>query len=383
MNRIYLDHAATSPVHPEAAEAMRPYLTEMFGNPSSTHHFGRQSRSGLDRSRRSIAAAIGAAPEDIVFTGGGTEADNLAVLGYVRHHRPKEGGHVITCQTEHHGVLYACRQLEREGIEVTYLPVDEYGRITPLDLQEALRTDTLLVTLMTANNETGVVHPVEEFAAVLNDHPAVFHTDAVQALGKMDINVQTNGVDMLAASAHKFNGPNGIGFLYVRPGIQLDPLLFGGQQERGRRAGTENTAGAVGMSRALELSLEHLQERQENFTGMKQKMSEQLQASGITFHVNGSGTSVLPNVMNISFPDADVEQLLMNLDIEGIAVSSGSACTAGSVEPSHVLTAMFGDTPRSRAAVRFSFGLGTEPAHVEKAAEAVVRVMDRMKAAKL
>lgn len=378
MERIYLDHAATSPVHPQAAEAMLPYLTEIFGNPSSIHHFGRQARAGLDKARESVASSIGASYNDIVFTGGGTEADNLAILGYARSHRSL-GNHIITASTEHHGVLNACIQLENEGFEVTYLPVDESGRISLIQLEEALKEQTILVSIMTVNNETGILQPIFEIGSMLKEHQAVFHTDAVQAVGKHPIHVKELKVDLLAASAHKFNGPNGVGFLYVKEGIEIEKILYGGEQERKRRAGTENTAGIIGMEKALTLSMQHREERNADYLQFRNELLEKLDEMNISYHLNGDTKYLLPNVVNLSFPGANVEQLLMNLDLEGIAVSSGSACTAGSVEPSHVLLSMFGENERSRSAVRFSFGLGNTLEQVNYTAEKLKKVLMRMK----
>lgn len=378
MERIYLDHAATSPVHPHAAEAMLPYLTDFFGNPSSIHYFGRQARAGLDEARESIARAIGASYNEIVFTGGGTEADNLAIIGYARANR-KKGSHIITAATEHHGVLIACRQLEAEGFDVTYLPVDSNGLISLEELEKELKEETLLVSVMTANNETGVLQPIGKIGAMLKEHQAVFHTDAVQALGKYAVDVEELQVDLLAASAHKFNGPNGVGFLYARKGIELAPILHGGEQERKRRAGTENTAGVIGMKRALEIALEHMEARNKDYRGFCELFLKELDEASIDYYINGELDATLPNVLNLSFPGANVEQLLMNLDLEGIAVSSGSACTAGSVEPSHVLLSMHGENERSRSAVRFSFGYGNTSGQVETAAQVLKKVLERLK----
>ncbi|NJP36556.1 cysteine desulfurase family protein [Alkalicoccus luteus] len=378
MERIYLDHAATTPVHPKAAEAMMPYFTSVFGNPSSTHHYGRESKAALQRARRILADAVGASAEEIVLTAGGTEADNLAIMGYARNHHHL-GRHIITAVTEHHGVLHACQALEKEGFSVTYLNVDSSGLIRMEELEEALRDDTILVSLMTANNETGVVQPIQAIGDRLKEHQAVFHTDAVQAVGKREIHVSDLGVDMLAASAHKFNGPNGTGFLYVRKGIQLSPLLHGGSQERKRRAGTESTALAAGMAEALRLTLEEMELKQTEQERFRRLLLTQLEHGGAEAVVNGHPEERLSNVLNISFPGANVEQLLMNLDLEGIAVSSGSACTAGSIEASHVLTAMHGDSERGRSAVRFSFGLGTTDEQINRTAETLLRVLQRMK----
>ncbi|TVP85417.1 MAG: cysteine desulfurase [Alkalicoccus sp.] len=381
MDRIYLDHAATSPVHPEVVEAMLPYFTEKFGNPSSIHSFGREARAALDEARGKIAAAIGASYNEIVFTGGGTEADNLAVIGGAKK-RGHKGKHIITAVTEHHGVLHACSELEQEGYEVTYLKVAEDGKISIDDLKDALREDTILVSLMTVNNETGTIQPVKEVGNVLKDHQALFHTDAVQAAGKYPLDVEELKVDLMACSAHKFNGPNGIGFLYVRQGTALAPISFGGDQERKRRAGTENTAGITGMKTALETALSNMEARKSSAVQFRKLMLDVFDEQEINYEVNGDPEEGLPHVLNVSFPEVNVEQFLMNMDLEGIAVSSGSACTAGSVDPSHVLIGMHGVNDRSRSAVRFSFGYGNTAEQVESAAKTASRILGRIKATK-
>jgi cysteine desulfurase len=381
MERIYLDHAATSPVHPEVVEAMLPYFTEKFGNPSSIHSFGREARAALDEARVKIASVIGASYNEIIFTGGGTEADNLAIIGGAKKNRHK-GNHIITAVTEHHGVLHACKELEKEGYEVTYLKVAENGKISIGDLKDALREDTILVSLMTVNNETGTIQPIKEVGNILKGHQALFHTDAVQAAGKCPLNVDDLNVDLMACSAHKFNGPNGTGFLYIRKGTELVPISFGGEQERKRRAGTENTAGITGMKAALETASMNMEARTASAVQFRKLMLDVFDEEKINYKVNGDAEEGLPHVLNVSFPEVNVEQFLMNMDLEGIAVSSGSACTAGSVDPSHVLIGMHGVNDRSRSAVRFSFGYGNTAEQVERAAKTVSRILGRIKAIK-
>ncbi|QKS70791.1 cysteine desulfurase [Paenalkalicoccus suaedae] len=379
MERIYLDHAATSPIHKDVVQVMADSLKEFFGNPSSIHHYGREARRMLDDARETIATSIHAKSDEIVFTSGGTEADNLAIIGYAKRHR-SQGTHLITVKTEHHGVLHACEHLERDGFDVTYLNVDEDGMIRMDELQAALRDDTILVSIMMANNETGVLLPIKEIGDLLKDHQAVFHTDAVQAIGKYPIHVDELHIDLLASSAHKFNGPNGVGFLYKRKGITLDPLTYGGEQERKTRAGTENVAGILGMAKALSIAIQDMHARSEQYEEFREQFLRILDENAIEYKLNGHKTERLNNVMNLSFEGMNVESILMNLDLSGVAVSSGSACTAGSVEPSHVLTAMFGNNDRSKSAVRFSFGLGNTIEQVIHAANAVVKTLERMNA---
>ncbi|MDQ0254272.1 cysteine desulfurase [Evansella vedderi] len=377
MERIYLDHAATSPMHPDVFAAMKPYYDNIFGNPSSIHHFGREARRGLDESRESIAKAIDASFDEIVFTSGGTEADNLAIIGYALAHR-SEGEHLITTKIEHHGVLHAFEYLEKLGFTVNYLDVDEFGRISTDTLEQALREDTILVSCMFGNNEVGTVQPIKEIGQLLRNHQAVFHTDAVQAFGLETINVNELNVDFLAVSAHKLNGPKGIGFLYAKKGLALAPLLHGGEQERKRRAGTENVAGIVGLQKAVELSIKEMEERKQAYETYRQIILDTFKREEISFLVNGHDHYYLPHILNVSFPGLSVESLLMNLDLEGVAVSSGSACTAGSIDPSHVLTAMFEDKRRSHSAIRFSFGYGLTEEQVKNAAERTVKVVQRL-----
>jgi cysteine desulfurase len=378
LNHIYLDHAATAPVHIDVIEAMTTVMKEQFGNPSSIHSFGRAARHIVDESRTIIAKSIGAKPEEIVFTSGGTESDNLAIVGVAKSYHHK-GNHIITTMIEHHAVLHACKSLEKEGFEVTYLPVDETGQISIEDFKQALRDETILVTIMYGNNEVGAIQPINEIAKILENHQAKLHTDAVQAFGLMDLDVTLLGVDLLSVSAHKINGPKGIGFLYVKQNIALTPLSFGGEQERKRRAGTENVASIAGFAKAVEIASMERTKKVNQFIEFKKLILEVLQSKNITFSVNGLLENSLPHVLNLSFPGTDVESMLVNLDMEGVAVSSGSACTAGSIDPSHVLVAMFGQkSERVRNSIRFSFGLYNTNEQVENSAEITAKIVSRL-----
>ncbi|MBO1626406.1 cysteine desulfurase [Bacillus cereus] len=378
MERIYLDHAATSPAHPEVVEKMIPYMTEIFGNPSSIHFYGRQTRHAVDEARRTCARSINANPNEIIFTSGGTEADNLALLGVARANRNK-GQHIITAQIEHHAILHTCEVLEREGFKVTYLPVDETGRVQISDVKEALTDETILVSVMFGNNEVGTVQPIVEIGELLKEHQAYFHTDAVQAYGLTAIDVKDMGIDLLSISAHKINGPKGVGFLYASTAVKFEPLLTGGEQERKRRAGTENVPSIVGLEQAVKLAESTREQKIAQYEGFKDIMVSVFQKEDITFEVNGNLEHRLPHVFNVSFTGMDIEPFLVNLDLAGIAVSSGSACTAGSIDPSHVLVAMFGkDSDQIRSSVRFSFGLGNTKEQVEKAAYETVKIVKRL-----
>ncbi|WP_026771136.1 MULTISPECIES: cysteine desulfurase family protein [Sediminibacillus] len=378
MEPIYLDHAATTPVHPEVTKAMLPVLQEVFGNPSSVHHFGRKARQIIDEARRIIAGSIHANEKEIVFTSGGTEADNLAVVGTAMANRDR-GMHVITTQIEHHATLHAAEYLEKQGFEITYLPVGSEGKVSVEELESALRDDTVLVSIMAVNNETGMVQPIKEMGKVLKGHPAYFHTDAVQAYGLMDINVDDWNVDLLTASSHKINGPKAGGFLYMREGVQVSALQYGGQQERKRRPGTENVSGIKGFQRAVELAVENRSERQQKYADFKQTFLQKLRQENVQFVVNGIETETVPAIVNISFPGTNVEALLTNFDLSGVAASSGSACTAGSIEPSHVLSAMFGKgDDRTINSIRFSFGLANTKDNVEEAAGRVASIVNRL-----
>jgi cysteine desulfurase len=378
LERIYLDHAATSPMHPDVVDTMVPFMTEIFGNPSSIHFFGRQSRHAIDEAREMVAKSIGAKANEIIFTSGGTEADNLALIGVATANRQK-GKHIITSSVEHHAILHTCHYLEKQGFEVTYLPVNEEGKISLDDLRNALRHDTILVSIMFGNNETGVLQPIKEIGEMLKEHQAFFHTDAVQAYGLIPIDVNELHIDLLSVSAHKINGPKGAGFLYARETVKLIPRLYGGEQERKRRAGTENVAGIVGMAKAVEIAQATMNEKVSMYRSFKEKMLGIFEQEGIPYIVNGDKNDSLPHVLNVAFPGTNVESMLVNLDLAGIAASSGSACTAGSIDPSHVLVAMFGkESERIRSSVRFSFGLGNTEEQIEKAAYETVKIVRRL-----
>ncbi|WP_417899474.1 cysteine desulfurase family protein [Bacillus haimaensis] len=378
MKRVYLDHAATSPMHPAVIDSMLPVMKEEFGNPSSIHQFGRKTRHYVDEARNIAARSIGAKENEIIFTSGGTEADNLAIIGVARANRNK-GNHIITTSIEHHAVLHTCEQLEKEGYQVTYLPVDENGLVDIQDVAKALTDETILVTIMFGNNEVGTVQPMKEIGEMLQDHQAYFHTDAVQAFGLYSIDVNELGIDFLSMSSHKINGPKGVGFLYARNGTSFAPLTYGGEQERKRRAGTENVAGIVGLKTAIELSVEQGAKKAVQYLEFKQVMKEIWEREEVSFEINGTMEQSLPHVMNVYFPGTNVESLLVNLDLSGVAVSSGSACTAGSIDPSHVLVAMFGkDSDRIASSIRFSFGLGNTKEDIIHAAEETAKVVKRL-----
>ncbi|AJC26640.1 cysteine desulfurase [Bacillus velezensis] len=378
MERIYLDHAATSPMDERVLEEMKPHFFGSFGNPSSIHSFGRESRKWVDEARADIAREISAKEQEIIFTSGGTEADNLAIFGTAAA-RKNEGKHIITTAVEHHAVLHACEKLEEDGFEVTYLIPGPSGQISANQVKEALRDDTILVTVMYGNNEVGTIQPIDEIGELLSGHQAYFHTDAVQAFGYMPIDVKKSRIDMLSVSGHKLNGPKGTGFLYVNQEVKLSPILLGGEQERKRRAGTENVPGIAGLKEAVVLSNREREEKTAKYKEFKNIIMSTLEKSGVTAEVNGDAEKCLPHILNLYFPGVPVEALLVNLDMEGVAVSSGSACTAGSVLPSHVLTAMFGsESGRLTSSIRLSFGLGNTAEQIETAAEKLAAVVKRL-----
>ncbi|KGR86388.1 cysteine desulfurase [Ureibacillus massiliensis 4400831 = CIP 108448 = CCUG 49529] len=378
METIYLDHAATSPMHPEVISEMAKIMSEIYGNPSSIHTVGRKARKVLDDARSVLARAIGAKDNEIILTSGGTEADNAAIFGTAYALKAK-GKHIITTKIEHHAVMHACEKLEKEGFEVTYLSVDHTGRISMDEFKNALRDDTILVTMMYGNNEVGTTQPIHEIGEILKDHQATFHTDAVQAFGIEKLDVNALNVDLLSVSSHKLNGPKGIGFLYQRTGIPLIPTSFGGSQEKKRRAGTENVPSAVGFAKAVEIAQQEIESKQAKFKQYRQLFIEELNKENISFEVNGNVENTLQHVLNISFKGMEVESFLVNLDMAGVYASSGSACTAGSIDPSHVLVAMFGrDAEELRNSIRFSFGLGLSEDLVIEAAKRTCEIVKRL-----
>ena len=374
MNRIYLDHAATSPMHPEVVTAFSEALGTVYGNPSSIHGTGRAARKALDDARKLLAASIHADDNEIIFTSGGTEADNLAIFGTAA---KKSGKHIITTVIEHHAVLHACEKLEREGYDVTYLAVDENGRVRAEDVKNALRDDTILVSVMLGNNEVGTIQPIAEIGELLKGTDITFHTDAVQAYGVLPIDVDKLNVDLLAVSAHKLNGPKGVGFLYQRKGTVLTPLLYGGEQERKRRAGTENVPAISAFAKAVEISLATMNEKTAAYEQYKTIFKSALDQQGINYKENGSNQ--MPHILNLSIPGIEIESFLVNLDLAGISASSGSACTAGSIDPSHVLVAMYGEQAAEiRNSIRFSFGIGLTPEDIEQAAAKTAQISQRL-----
>lgn len=375
---IYLDHAATSPMNGQVIEAMTTAMQEVFGNASSIHKAGREARKYLDDARELLAKSIGAQAGEIIFTSGGTEADNMAILGTV-YARANEGKHIITTQVEHHAVLHTCEKLERDGFEVTYLPVDQKGRVAIEDVQKALRDDTILVTIMYGNNEVGTIQPIAEIGALLREHSAIFHTDAVQAYGLERIDVNELQVDLLSVSAHKINGPKGVGFLYQKAGTPLASYALGGAQEKKRRAGTENIPAIIAFATAVQVANELREEKRSLYNHFKQIMLAVFLQEKLAFHVNGDEVHSLPHVLNISFAGMEVESFLVNLDMAGIYVSSGSACTAGSIDPSHVLVAMFGQSAEElRNSIRFSFGQGLTEKDIQDAAEKTAQIVKKL-----
>ncbi|OAB34100.1 cysteine desulfurase family protein [Paenibacillus glacialis] len=380
MNSIYLDHAASTPIHPEVASVMMKIMTEQYGNASSVHTFGRSAKRMLNGARDRACALLDCYPDELVFTGGGTESDNLALFG-VSSLLSHKGKHIITSCIEHHAILHTCDQLEREGFQITYLPVDSTGRINLTDLENAITEETILISIMYGNNEVGTIQPIHEIGELARSRGILFHVDAVQALGAVPISCRELAVDLMSFSAHKINGPQGVGALYVRRGIQLNAQLYGGLQEKKRRAGTENIAGTVGFSKAIELVYDQFQVRYDYYLLLRDTLLGALEREvGREFYiVNGHSTEFLPHILNISFPEVDSETLLMSMDMEGIAAASGSACTSGSLELSHVLKAMKLPEEILKSAIRFSYGLGNTIEDMECTARIIGTILQRIR----
>jgi cysteine desulfurase len=379
--KVYLDHNATTPMHPDVLAAMQPYLAERFGNPSSMHAWGREARQALEGSRQTVAQSLGATDKDcIVFTSGGTEADNLALRG-VLDAQVEGGGHLIVSAVEHYAVLHTAEHLARRGRDVTWLSVDGEGLLDPQDVRLAIRPDTVLVSLMHSNNETGVLFPIREVARICRERGVLFHTDAIQSFGKLPVNVEALGVDLLSISGHKIRGPKGIGALYIRRGTKMLPLLTGGRQERSRRGGTENVAGAVGLARAAELTREDLEGAGGRMAELRDRLESGLLAAIPEVRRNGHPTVRLPQTSSLAFPGTEAESLILALDLCGIGVSSGAACSSGSLEPSHVLTAMGLPHDRVQGSVRFSLGRGTTVEEIDCVLETMPPIVERMRRA--
>ena len=377
MRKVYLDHAATTPVHPEVIAAMLPYFHNHFGNPSSVHSFGRDSRKAVDEAREQVAKAIGADPREVFFTSGGTESDNIAIQGLALA-RNKDGRHIITSKIEHHAVLDTCHFLESQGYEVTYLPVDANGLISLADFEAALRPDTILASIMHANNEVGTIQPIKEMAAIAHAKKITFHTDAVQTVGSIPVDVKDLGVDMLSFSAHKFYGPKGIGVLYIKKGTRVKPLYHGGSQERKYRPGTENHVGIIGLAKALELATTELTTRQPQIRALREQLAAGLVALP-EVELNGHPTQRLPGNVNVSVRYVEGESLILSLDMHGIAVSSGSACTSGSLEPSHVLLAMGLTHEQAHGSLRLTLGVDNTEEDVAYVLSVMPEIIERLR----
>ena len=379
MRRIYLDYAATTPTHPDVVAAMLPYFSEVYGNPSTIHASGQEARGAMEEARTRVAGLIGARDEEIVFTGSGTEADNFALKGtaYASENR---GNHIITTPIEHHAVLETCQFLKKRGFEITYLPVDEYGLVNPEDVRQAITAKTILVSVMHANNEIGTIEPIAEIGKITREAGVYFHTDAVQTTGHLPINVAELGVDLLSISAHKFYGPKGVGALYLRKGTKLVTFMHGGEQERGRRASTENVPGIVGFGRAAEIAQKELNEEAGRLTFLRDKLISGLLGQIDHTRLNGHPRQRLPNNVNISISFAEGESMCLSLDLEGICASTGSACSSGSLEASHVLLGIGIPHEEAHASLRFSMGKWTTEEEIDRVLEVLPRIVTRLRA---
>jgi len=376
MEIIYLDHAATTPVREEVREVMQPYFSEIFGNASSIHVVGQRAKKALENAREIIANCIGADSGEIYFTSGGTESNNLAIKGIIQANKTK-GSHLITTQIEHQSVLNCCKFMEKEGFEVTYLPVDHFGIVSSAALEEAIRPDTILVSVMLANNETGTIQPISEIAAITKKRGVVLHVDGVQAVGKIPVNVEELGVDLFTISGHKIYGPKGIGALYIRKGTRIFPILNGGHQEQQMRAGTENIPAIVGFAKAIELSQTELPDTSKYLTRLRDRLEQGIKEKIPSAHINGHPVQRLPNILNVSFDFVDGEALLLTLDMYGIAVSTGSACAAGATKPSHVLLAMGLKSTLAQGSIRFSLGRGNTESEIDFVLDTLAEILPK------
>lgn len=375
-----MDHAATTPTDNEVVKAMEPYFTQKYGNPNSIHSFGQEARKVVEEARKKIAHLIGANPSEIIFTGGGTESDNFAIKG-IAWANQKKGNHIITSKIEHHAVLHSCQFLEKHGFRVTYLPVDKYGLIDPDDVKKAITDQTILVTIMYANNEIGTIEPIKEIGKVVKEAGIYFHTDSVQTVGHIHIDVNDIGVDMLSMSGHKLYGTNGVGVLYLRKGTRIDSLIDGGSQEKNRRAGTENVAGIVGMGKAAELAEKRLvQGEEDKIIKLRGRLIKEITEKIDHVHLNGHPTERLPGNVNFCFEFIEGESMLLNLDMEGVAASSGSACTSGSLEPSHVLLAIGLPPEIAHGSLRLTLGKDNTEEEVEYVIGILPKIIEKLRA---
>ena len=378
--RVYFDYNATTPMSPDVVEAMHQTGRDTFGNASSVHHFGQQAKAALDQARSSVAALIGAEPSEVVFTSGGTESDNMALRGVAEALEPLGRRHLVATGIEHEAVLNTLRALARRGWSTTLLPVDQSGVVKPDALEQAITAQTALVSVMHANNEIGPIQPVAELAAIAHAHGALMHTDAVQSTGKIPVDIRSLGVDLLSLSAHKFNGPKGAGALWVKRGIRMQPILTGGKHERNRRAGTENVPAIVGLGVAAGLAIQKLQSESARIGALRDRLEQGILAAVPGTAVNGAAQARVPNTTNISFDRVEAESLLIALDLEGVAVSTGSACSSGTLEPSHVLKAMGFPAHRTQNSLRFSLGLFSTEPEVDFVIDVLPRLVEKLRA---
>lgn len=375
---IYLDNAATTPVRKEVVDAMLPYFTQNFGNPSSVYKIAQLNKKAIDEARETIASHIGAMANEIFFTSGGSEADNWALKGMALAHKDK-GNHIITTKVEHHAILHTCEFLEKQGFEVTYLDVDQYGMVNPEDVEKAIKDTTILISIMYANNEIGTINPIKEIGEVAKKHHVPFHTDAVQAMGQVRIDVKEQNIDMLSISGHKINGPKGIGILYIKRGLKIENLIHGGAQERGRRAGTENVPSIVGLAKAVELAYVDFDAKIEKMTKLRDKLINGILTTIPYTKLNGHPTKRLANNSNIGVEYVEGESLLLLLDMNGIAGSSGSACTSGSLDPSHVLLSIGIPHEKAHGSIRFTLGSQNTEEEIDKVLAVMPSIVQRMR----
>lgn len=373
-----MDHSATTPVHPVVLDTMLPFFTKHFGNASSVHSFGRDAKNAIEESREKIADFIGAQPNEIIFTSGGTESDNFAIEG-VAFENSKKGNHIITSVIEHHAVLNTCKHLESHGFQVSYISVDEHGIIDLDHLRSAIRDDTILITIMHVNNEIGTIEPLKEIGTIAKENGIIFHTDAVQSIGKIPVNVNDLGVDLMTMSAHKIYGPKGVGALYIRKGTKIEPLIRGGHHERNRRAGTENVPGIVGFGKAVEIASTDMEQESKRMWDLTERLKDGLAERIEYVYENSHPIKRVPNIINLSFDYVEGESIILNLDIKGVAASTGSACTSGSLEPSHVLTALGLCASTAQGAVRFSLGRDNTIEDVDYIIEIMPEIINRLR----